>query len=71
MTRLKGIVANASRCSHAVLDEATELDDGNPEELGLQLAELHQTYPNINILGGCCGTDMRHMACIAKAAMRC
>lgn len=68
MDRLKGIVANASRCSHAELDEAEELDDGNPEELGNQLAEIHKTYPNINILGGCCGTDMRHMACIARTA---
>jgi homocysteine S-methyltransferase len=71
MTRLKGVVANASRCSHAVLDEATKLDDGDPEELGRQLGEIYQTYPNINILGGCCGTDMRHMACIAKVAKRC
>ena len=67
MNRLKGIVANASRCSHAELDEATELDAGNPTELGQQLAEFHRSYPNINILGGCCGTDMRHITCIAQA----
>lgn len=69
MTRLKGVVANASRCGHAELDECKVLDDGNPEELGKQLAEINRKYPNINILGGCCGTDMRHMTCIAQSAM--
>ena len=67
MNRLKGIVANASRCSHEELDESEVLDDGHPEELGQQLANIHRMYPSINILGGCCGTDMRHLACIAKS----
>jgi homocysteine S-methyltransferase len=66
MRRLKGIVANASRCSHAELDEAEELDDGDPEELGQQLAAINRKFAHINILGGCCGTDMRHMAQIAQ-----
>lgn len=66
--RLKGIVANASRCSHAELDEAEELDDGDPEELGQQLAAINKQYAHINILGGCCGTDTRHMAQIAQHA---
>ncbi|UWQ15775.1 homocysteine S-methyltransferase family protein [Aliiroseovarius sp. M344] len=68
MQRIRGIVANASRCSHAELDEAEELDDGNPTELGTQLAEIRRRFPHIQALGGCCGTDMRHMAQIAKAA---
>jgi S-methylmethionine-dependent homocysteine/selenocysteine methylase len=34
--RIRGIRANASKKSHAELDEATELDDGNPKELGIQ-----------------------------------
>ncbi|SHK13846.1 homocysteine S-methyltransferase [Shimia gijangensis] len=67
MRRLKGVVANASRCSHAELDEAEELDAGNPLELGRQLAEIYTHHPNITILGGCCGTDMRHMRAIAQA----
>lgn len=66
--RLGGLVANASRCSHAELDEATELDDGNPQELARQLADIRQEYPQIRVLGGCCGTDMRHMTEIARAA---
>jgi S-methylmethionine-dependent homocysteine/selenocysteine methylase len=66
--RVRGIVANASRCSHAELDEAEELDDGDPNELGQQLAEIRRRFPHINVLGGCCGTDMRHMSSIARAA---
>ncbi len=68
MKRIKGIVANASRCSHAELDEAEELDDGNPEELGQKLAQIKRLFPDIRVLGGCCGTDMRHMQCIAEAS---
>lgn len=68
MARVQGIVANASRCSHAELDEAEELDDGNPSELGQQLADLRSRFPHLRVLGGCCGTDMRHMTEIAKAA---
>lgn len=68
MQRIRGIVANASRCSHAELDEAEELDDGNPTELGLQLSDIKRRFPHIQVLGGCCGTDMRHMSQIVTAA---
>lgn len=69
MRRIKGLVANASRCSHAELDEAEALDDGNPTELAEQLSAIRQRFPHIHILGGCCGTDMRHMAKIAEASV--
>ncbi len=65
--RIAGTVANASRCSHAELDEATELDDGDPKELGTYFAMIKNTYPHMRIFGGCCGTDMRHMREIALA----
>ncbi|MEL6450356.1 MAG: homocysteine S-methyltransferase family protein [Pseudomonadota bacterium] len=68
MKRVQGIIANASRCSHAELDEAEELDDGNPTELGAQLSDIRQRFPHIQVLGGCCGTDMRHMKQIAAAS---
>lgn len=64
--RLKGIVANASRCSHAELDAAPELDAGDPEELGRQLGLIRRRHPQFMVFGGCCGTDMRHMARIAE-----
>ena len=65
--RLGGLRANASRCSHAELDEAAELDDGNPVELGSQYAALLARFPNIRVVGGCCGTDHRHVAEIGAA----
>ena len=65
MDRLRGIVANASRCSHAELDEAEELDDGDPDELAEQLVTLRETHPQLTVLGGCCGTDLRHMRALA------
>lgn len=59
--RLRGLVVNASKCSHAELDEATILDDGNPHELGETMRDLELRYTDITILGGCCGTDLRHL----------
>jgi S-methylmethionine-dependent homocysteine/selenocysteine methylase len=67
--RIRGLRVNASRKSHAELDQATELDDGNPAELAAQCAELRGLLPHINVLGGCCGTDERHIAEIAKEMM--
>ena len=65
MLRIGGIRSNASRMSHAELDECEELDDGNPVELGKLNAELLTLLPNIKVIGGCCGTDHRHVGCIA------
>ena len=65
--RIKGIRGNASKMSHAELDEAEELDDGNPEEMGSLYADLRKRFPDINVLGGCCGTDHRHIEAIGKA----
>jgi homocysteine S-methyltransferase len=67
LDRLRGIVANASRCSHAELDAAEELDDGDPDELASQLAALRRAHPRLVVLGGCCGTDMRHLSALARA----
>jgi S-methylmethionine-dependent homocysteine/selenocysteine methylase len=65
--RLRGLRANSSRRSHEELDNATELDAGNPEELGSQYRDLLGRFPHINVLGGCCGTDHRHVECISLA----
>jgi len=67
--RVRGLRANASRQSHAELDEAEVLDDGDPVELGRQYAELVRRFPHINVLGGCCGTDHRHIAQICTACL--
>ena len=59
--RIRGPRANASTMSHAELDDATELDDGDPSDLGARYAALAEKLPNLNVLGGCCGTDHRHV----------
>jgi homocysteine S-methyltransferase len=65
--RIAGIRANASTKSHAELDEATELDDGDPDQLGTDYVELGERLPALNVLGGCCGTDHRHISAICAA----
>jgi S-methylmethionine-dependent homocysteine/selenocysteine methylase len=62
--RIRGLRANASTKSHAELDEATELDEGDPEDLGARYAALRSRLPKLNVLGGCCGTDHRHVCAI-------
>ena len=65
--RLRGVRANASRMSHAELNEAPELDAGDPVELGADYVRLKRASPCLNVLGGCCGTDARHIEEIARA----
>ena len=67
--RIRGLRANASTKSHKELDEATELDVGNPNELGRQYRQLRDQLANLNVLGGCCGTDHRHVEEICKAIL--
>ncbi len=61
LSRIGCIRANASRMSHAELDEAEELDEGNPREFGELNLSLARLLPNLRVLGGCCGTDHRHV----------
>jgi S-methylmethionine-dependent homocysteine/selenocysteine methylase len=65
--RIRGLRANASKLSHAELDEAEELDEGDPDALGAGYVALRAHLPNANVLGGCCGTDERHVAAVAAA----
>lgn len=67
--RIRGIRANASAKSHAELNESEELDTGNPAELGEQYRELSGKLKNLKVLGGCCGTDFRHIEAICKATV--
>jgi methionine synthase I (cobalamin-dependent) len=57
----------ASRKSHAELDEAEELDAGDPRELASHYPALRERLPNLRVAGGCCGTDVRHIASIYEA----
>lgn len=65
--RIRAIRANASPCSHAELDAATELDIGDPEDLGNRYRRLRAVSSALNVLGGCCGTDLRHLRAIRDA----
>jgi S-methylmethionine-dependent homocysteine/selenocysteine methylase len=67
LDRIRGLRANASKRSHAELNEAPDLDAGGPEELGRQHAALVARRRRINVLGGCCGTDHRHIEQICAA----
>ena len=63
--RVRGLRANASRLTHAELDASEVLDAGDPVELAGQLAALRHT--GLTVLGGCCGTDVRHIAALGAA----
>ncbi|EKS34009.1 homocysteine S-methyltransferase family protein [Afipia clevelandensis] len=69
MKRIHGVRANASAKSDAELDESETLDAGDPLDLGQRYRRLQQTFPTMRILGGCCGTDHRHVAAICEACV--
>ena len=65
--RIYGLRANASAKSHAELDESETLDIGDPADLGRRYRALRRNFPGFRILGGCCGTDHRHIEAICEA----
>lgn len=65
--RIRGLRANASHRSHAELEASRELDDGDPEEFGQQYRALRPLLPRLTVVGGCCGTDHRHVGSICRA----
>lgn len=67
VARIGALRANASRKSHAELDCMEELDAGDPLELGQDYAGLLQVLPGLRVVGGCCGTDLRHVTTIGVA----
>jgi homocysteine S-methyltransferase len=67
LRRLGGLRTNASMRSHAELDEATELDEGDPADLGARHIALRESLPALRVVGGCCGTDARHVSAMLEA----
>ena len=67
LARIRGLRANASTKSHAELDEATELDIGDPKDLAQRYRGLKTALPQLSVLGGCCGTDWRHLRAVRDA----
>jgi homocysteine S-methyltransferase len=65
--RIRGLRANASTLSHAELDEAEELDSGDPADLAERYVALRRDLPELEVVGGCCGTDIRHVTAICDA----
>jgi homocysteine S-methyltransferase len=68
LARIQGLRSNASELSHAELDEAETLDDGDPVALVAAHRRLESLLPNLRIIGGCCGTDVRHVAALWQDA---
>ena len=68
--RIMGLRANASTKSHAELDESDELDSGDPDDLAARYRSLRDVLPRLVVVGGCCGTDERHVAAVARAVTR-
>jgi homocysteine S-methyltransferase len=66
LARLRGFRANASAKSHAELDNSTTLDIGDPDDLAGRIAAMQREF-DFKVVGGCCGTDARHLAAIARA----
>jgi S-methylmethionine-dependent homocysteine/selenocysteine methylase len=62
-----GLRVNASALSHAELDEASAIEEGDPRALACDNAALRSRLPSVRLLGGCCGTDIRHVTEIAAA----
>ena len=69
LKRIGGIRANASTMSHQQLDESERLDDGDPADLGEWYRHLTRFLPQVRVLGGCCGTDHRHVQAICDACI--
>jgi len=69
--RIAAVRYNASAKSHAELDQATGLDDGNPALLAAAHTRLSPLLPRLSVLGGCCGTDTRHVAALWRTGHTC
>ena len=69
VARLRGLRANASTRSHAELDAAADLDIGDPADLGRRYRDLRRQFGHFAVLGGCCGTDHRHIEQILLACV--
>lgn len=64
--RLGGFMPNAVAMETLDLCKLGHLEDGDPEELGGQMAGLAQRFPHVTVWGGCCGTDGRHIGQITR-----
>lgn len=64
LERIVQVNPNASTQSHAELDAAEELDTGDLALLARSYDDLRPLLPGLRVVGGCCGTDARHVAAL-------
>jgi S-methylmethionine-dependent homocysteine/selenocysteine methylase len=64
LARILQVNPNASTLSHAELDAAEELDTGDVDLLASSYDVLRAALPGLRVVGGCCGTDARHVAAL-------
>jgi S-methylmethionine-dependent homocysteine/selenocysteine methylase len=67
--RIHGVKCNASKKSHAELEQCTEIDEGDPIEFAQDNQQLLYKLKNLNIFGRCCGTDTKHLEQICKTCI--
>ena len=67
LQRIRGVRANASKRSHAELNDSPDLDEGDPVALGAEYRDLRALLPALSVAGGCCGTDHRHVDALCRA----
>lgn len=67
--RIRGLRANASSLDHGTLCQLGHLEEGDPDELASQYVDLRAAHPNMNVFGGCCGTDYAHVEKIGRALL--
>ena len=63
--RVVGLLANTAALEPEELDSSKELVSEAPELFGRDVASLHREF-GMKILGGCCGTDQRHIQTLAE-----
>jgi len=67
--RISGLRANASSLDHGTLCQLGHLEEGDPDELASQYVDIRAAHPNMNVFGGCCGTDYVHVEKIGRALL--
>lgn len=63
--RIAGLLANTAALDPEELDNHVGLVEEEPETFARSVAGLHREL-GMKILGGCCGTDDRHIGCLAR-----
>jgi len=69
LSRLIGICANASSKDHCELEQLEETAEDDLGQWADAMVKLNQTH-GVQVLGGCCGTDIRYLRAICERVCR-